>query len=58
MPTCRIYAVSNRRSGFQWKWRQELPDGKTIESKKEFQLYYECVVDARRNGFQPDVRCT
>jgi len=44
---CQIYAVPARGSEFQWKWRSE--NGER-ESSRCFDLYYDCVEDARAHG--------
>jgi hypothetical protein len=43
----QIYAVPRRSGEFQWKWRSE--NGKR-ESTRGFDLYYDCVEDARAHG--------
>ena len=49
---CQIYAVQVRGGEFQWKWRSESGER---ESARAFDLYYECVEDARANGAEIDL---
>lgn len=56
MKLCEIYPVPAKGS-FAWKWRHELANGRVIESKEKFPLYYECVVAALREGYQPQMKC-
>ena len=56
MKLCEIYHVLSKGS-FAWKWRHQLPDGRVVESKEKYELYYECVRDALRCGYQPDIKC-
>lgn len=46
---CQIYAVPIRGGEFHWKWRS---DSGERESARAFELYYDCVEDARANGQQ------
>lgn len=55
MKTCHIYPVSASATGaYQWKW-------KCIEGKRQsgssraFDLFYECVEDARSHGVDVDL---
>ena len=56
MKLCEIYHVPLQDS-FAWKWRHRQPDGRVIESKETFTLYYECVSAALRRGYQPVMKC-
>jgi hypothetical protein len=47
MMLCEIYAVPGPDASFEWKWRQENGAGQSLRS---FNLYFECVQDARKNG--------
>lgn len=44
---CEIFAVPLRGGEFQWKWRAVSGER---ESTQSFDLYYECVEDARAHG--------
>jgi hypothetical protein len=35
----------------------QLPDGRVVESKEKYELYYECVRDALKCGYQPNIKC-
>jgi len=52
MKTCEIFHVPHK-SSFRWKWRYVAPDGRVSESKREYQLFYECVSAARESGYEP-----
>ena len=39
--------------GYTWKWR--CIDSKTV-SKTDFALYYDCVTDARKHGFEVELQ--
>ena len=56
MKLCEIYSVPAKGS-FEWKWRHELANGRVIESKEKYPLYYECVAAALRQGYQPVMKC-
>jgi hypothetical protein len=56
MKLCEIYHVHDKGS-FAWKWRHRLLDGRVIESKDKYKLYYECVSAALEHGYQPDIKC-
>ena len=56
MKLCEIYHVPDKGS-FAWKWRHRLANGRVIESKEKYPLYYECVAAALERGYQPDIRC-
>ena len=38
--------------GFTWHWRCDSPDGSTAGSRLPFDYYYDCVEDARRQGYR------
>lgn len=44
---CVVYAVPIRGGEYHWKWRAESGER---ESTRTFELYYECVEDARAHG--------
>lgn len=49
MKAAEIFATASKgANGYTWKWRTA--DGKT-ESKQTFNFYYECLEDARNNGY-------
>jgi hypothetical protein len=52
MQNCEIYHVPHKRT-FGWKWRYVQSDGRAVESKEVFQLYYECLTAARERGLKP-----
>ena len=56
MKLCEIYHVPFQGS-FVWKWRHRRLDGRVIESKGTYQLYYECVSAALQRGYQPNIKC-
>ena len=49
---CQIYPVAARAGVYQWKWRDA--DGKQ-ESSRAFELFYDCVEDARSHGAAIDL---
>jgi hypothetical protein len=49
---CLIYPVSASEGDFQWKWRCK--DGKR-KSDRSFELFYDCVEDARSHGGDVDL---
>ena len=49
---CHIYPVAARAGLFQWKWRGD--DGKQ-KSSQSFDLFYDCVEDARSHGAAIDL---
>ena len=52
---CEIYHVPHKAS-FRWKWRHLAEDGSVKdESKESYELFYECVCDARKHGYQPRI---
>jgi len=41
--------------GYAWQWRREDSQGNTDRvSEKEFTYYYDCVMDAKKHGFNPE----
>ncbi|MDB5902400.1 MAG: hypothetical protein JWM26_1278 [Betaproteobacteria bacterium] len=53
MKTARLFSIQVPQStAFVWKWR--CSDGKA-ESKQSFDLYYDCVEDARKNGYSVEL---
>jgi len=56
MKLCVIVPVASRGS-YAWKWRHELANGRVVESKEKYPLYYECVSAALREGYQPEMKC-
>ena len=54
MKTCRIYPVSANGGMYQWKW--SCVDGKRKSySSRAFELFYDCVEDARSHGVDVDL---
>lgn len=54
MKTCHIYPVAAGTDGYHWKWR--CTEGKRkSSSSRAFELFYECVEDARQNGGEVDL---
>jgi len=49
---CQIYPVAARAGVYQWKWRGA--DGKQ-KSSRTFDLFYDCVEDARSHGAAIDL---
>ena len=53
MKTAEIYAVAaGDAAGYVWQWRCR--DSKT-NSTRSFPLYFDCVVDARENGYEVEL---
>ena len=47
---------SNHRQGYEWEWSREDDNGRTESvSKTSFAFYYDCVMDAKKHGFDPGV---
>jgi hypothetical protein len=46
-----IAVPSPSRAGFGWRWREERNGAVTRESRDIFDLYYDCVEDARAHGY-------
>ena len=54
MKTCHIYPVSSGAGIYQWKWK--CVDGKKKSaSSRAFELFYDCVEDARNHGADIDL---
>jgi hypothetical protein len=49
---CQIFPVEAKGSAFQWEWR--CTDGKR-KSSRAFELFYDCVEDARSHGARVDL---
>jgi hypothetical protein len=56
MPAWQILPVpADSRFGYAWRWKREDVQGHTeCVSEKEFAYYYDCVMDAKKHGFNPD----
>jgi hypothetical protein len=52
MKSCEIFHIPSKKS-FRWKWRHTGADGRTVESKESYALYFECVSAAREAGYEP-----
>lgn len=52
MKVCEIFHVNHKKS-FRWKWRHLPVDGRPVESKESYALYFECVIAAREAGYEP-----
>jgi hypothetical protein len=53
----QIFHVPHKAS-FRWKWRDVADDGSVLdESDETYELFYECVCAARREGYQPKIKC-
>jgi hypothetical protein len=52
MKSCEIFHVPHKK-GFRWKWRHTAADGRTVESREAYALYFECVCAAREAGYEP-----
>ena len=48
---CVVYAKPLGRGNFHWGWHS--PDGKR-RSRAAFTYFYDCVLDARRHGYEVD----
>jgi hypothetical protein len=49
---CHIFPVAAAGGTFHWKWRGK--DGKR-SSERTFELFYDCVEDARNHGVEIDL---
>ena len=49
---CHVYPVPSAAGAFQWKWRCK--DGKQ-KSDRAFEMFYDCVEDARSHGGDVDL---
>ena len=55
--SCEIFHIPYNAS-YRWKWRAVDDDGESLEESQEsYELFYECVVAARANGYQPKIKC-
>ena len=53
MKKAEIYTIpAGHEPGYAWKWRST--DGRII-SADTFQLYYDCVTDARKHGLEVEL---
>ena len=53
MKTAEIFSVTSRLPhGYGWKWRCHATK---TESSETFGLFYECVQDARKHGYEVDL---
>ena len=52
MKACEIFHIAHKKS-FRWKWRHVPAEGRAIESKESYALYFECVTAAREAGYEP-----
>jgi hypothetical protein len=52
MNHCEIFHV-RRKGKLRWKWRQTTGDGPVGVSEHEYELFYECLSAARKNGLTP-----
>ena len=55
MRICKILHVKHKDS-FRWKWRHVADDGNVRESPASYELFYECVMAARENGYEPLIK--
>lgn len=55
MRICKILHVKHKDS-FRWKWCPVAEDGNVRESPDSYALFYECVVAARENGYEPMIK--
>ena len=51
-PPCNIISVQSH-AGALWRWCVTEASGPGKISKEKFELFYECVADARRQGYEP-----
>jgi hypothetical protein len=51
---CHIYPVASAAGKFPFQWRWRSRDGKR-KSSRAFELYYDCVQDARSHGVDVDL---
>lgn len=54
MKTCHIYPVAAGAGAYQWKWRCVNGKRKSASSRA-FELFYDCVEDARSHGAEVDL---
>jgi hypothetical protein len=52
----QILPVPNKSDvGYAWKWKREDQRGKTDRvSDHVYAYYYDCVMDAKKHGYNPD----
>lgn len=55
-PVCEIFHVKQNGT-LAWKWRAVRPNGGVVESEQSYPLFYECIIAARENGYQPQIKC-
>ena len=59
MDRCEIFHVARKKTHtFAWKWRHTGNDGRVTEAQDAYELYYECVCAARKQGFAPKIVCS
>jgi len=47
---------SKNEVGYAWQWKREDGKGKTSRvSDGVYDYYYDCVMDAKKHGYDPDV---
>jgi hypothetical protein len=44
-----VHVPARGRFGYKWRWRSE---DRATRSERSFDLYYECVEDARAHGYE------
>ena len=54
MSICHIYPVASAAGARPFEWRWRCKDGKR-KSSRAFELYYDCVEDARSHGVDIDL---
>ena len=62
MQTCEIIYIQSERG---WRWRvledsaADSPeaDAPALRSAEAYELFYDCVSDARRKGYRLNIRC-
>ena len=52
MNQCEIFHV-RRKGKLRWKWRHTAGEGPVELSEHEYELFYECLSAARKNGLTP-----
>lgn len=59
MDRCEVIPVPQKKTHtFAWKWRHTSPDGRVTEAKHAYELYYECVCAARKQGYALNTVCS
>lgn len=48
----QIHAIAASGTGYVWKWRDV---DRGLDCKSEFTLYYDCLTDARKHGYEIDL---